>query len=171
MKKVVILVILMSVIACNQKNNTENENNEKEKIINSLLNKMYYAYSHEALNDTLIFSKEVVELNNQCDSISIVDAKRIANSNNPTDKPILREGSLVSSLYEGVTDFKINEIKTVNGKTEVTVTLSNKHYPTLEQWNEKIILIAQNGLKIDDIYFDEDMTLKKSLINFIKLND
>jgi len=179
MKKIGILGILMSVIACNQKNNTENANNEKEQIINVSLKKMYYGDSHDMypLNDTLFFSKEIVELNSQCDSVSKVDAERIANSNSPTDKPILREGSRVSSLYEGVTDFKINEIKTINEKTEVTVTLSNKHYPTQKQWNEKIIFIDQNGLKIDNIYFDKDIlnttepNLKKSLINFIKQMD
>jgi signal recognition particle subunit SEC65 len=180
MKKIVILGILMSVIACNQKNNSENTNNEKEKILNSSLQKMYYGDSHDKypLNDTLIFSKEIVALNRQCDSVSKVDAQRIANSKHQTDKPFLREGSRVSSLYEGVTDFKINEMKTVNEKIEVTVNLSNKHYPTQKTWNEKIIFIDQNGLKIDNIYFDKDIinyqidpNLKKSLTNFIKQID
>ena len=179
MKKIIIVGILMSFIACNQKNNTENANNEKKNIINGSLKKMYFGDNHDMypLNDTLIFSKEVVELNSQCDSVSKVDVQRIANSNNPTDKPTLREGSSVSSLYEGVTDFQINEIKTVNEKTEVTVTLSNKQYPTQKKWNEKIIFIDQNGLKIDNIYFDRDLVkttepnLKKSLTSFIKQID
>lgn len=74
-------------------------------------------------------------------------------------------------------DFQINEIKTVNEKTEVTVTLSNKQYPTQKKWNEKIIFIDQNGLKIDNIYFDKDLVkttepnLKKSLTSFIKQID
>jgi hypothetical protein len=179
MKKIMILGILMSVMACNQKNKTENGNNEnKEKIISSL-KKMYHEDSHNnyPLNDTKIFSKEIVELNRECESITSADVERIAKSNNPTDKPLLREGSRISSLYEGVTDFKINEMKTVNEKTEVTVTLSNKHYPTQKQWNEKIIFIDQNGLKIDNIYFNKDIlkttepNLKKSLINFIKQID
>lgn len=174
MKKIIILVVLISLVACNQKNKTEN-NIIKEEIISSL-KKMYAQDSHHEypLNDTIIFSKEIVELNRKCDSITSADVERIAKSNNPTDKPLLREGSRISSLYEGVTDFKINQIKTVNKKTEVTVTLSNKHYPSEKQWNEKIIFIDQNGLKIDNIYFNKDLlstsepNLKKSFVNFIK---
>jgi signal recognition particle subunit SEC65 len=88
--------------------------------------------------------EEIVELNRQCDSVTNADVERIAKSNSPTDKPLLREGSRISSFHEGVTDFKIKEIKTINEKTEVTVTLSNKHYPTQKQWDEKIIFIEQN---------------------------
>ncbi len=179
MKKILILGLLMGVIACNQKNNTENANNENKEKIKSSLKKMYYedSYNKYPLDDTIIFSKEIVELNRKCDSVSEADAERIAKSNHPTDKPVLREGSRVSSLYEGVTDFKINEIKTIDKKTEVTVTLSNKHYPTQKAWNEKIIFIDENGLKIENIYFNKDMlsytepNLKKSLINFIKQTD
>jgi signal recognition particle subunit SEC65 len=176
MNKILILGLLISVLACNQKNKTENPINENEEKINSSLKKMYYEDSHNEymLNDTSIFSKEIVELNRQCDSITNVDVERIAKSDHPTDKPVLREGSRISSFYEGVTDFKINEIKTINEKTEVTVTLSNKNYPTQKQWNEKIVFIDQNGLKIENIYFSKDIinyqidpNLKKSLINFI----
>ena len=167
----------MCVIACNQKNKTENTNILNKEKINSLLKIMYNADSEFSLNDTIIFSKEIVELNRLCDSITNADVQRIAKSNNPTDKPLLREGSRVSSLYEGVTDFKINEIKSINEKTEVSVTLSNKNYPTQKPWDEKIIFIDQNGFKIENIYFDKDIlktnepTLKKTLENFIKQVD
>jgi hypothetical protein len=169
MKKILILGVFISIMACNQRNKTENANNEMKKIINSSLKKMYQEAVHD-MNDTLIFSKEVVKLNRRCDSLTNADAERIAKSNMPTDKPYLREGSRVSSFAEGVTDFKINEIKTINNKTEVTVTLSNKYYPTQKQWNEKIIFIDENSMKIENIYFNEDMesNLKKSLINFVK---
>lgn len=180
MNKIVILGALISVLACNQKNKTENLNNENKEKINSSLKKMYFEDSRNEylLNDTIIFSKNIVELNRQCDSVTNADVERIAKSNQPTDKPVLREGSRISSLYEGVTDFKINEIKTINEKTEVTVTLSNKHYPTQKQWDEKIIFIDENGLKIENIYFNKDLinyqidpNLKKSLTNFIKQVD
>jgi signal recognition particle subunit SEC65 len=180
MNKIVILGVLMSVLACNQKNKTENATNENKENINSSLKKMYDEDSHNEnlLNDPTLFSKEIVELNKQCDSVTNLDVERIAKSNHPKDKPVLREGSRISSLYEGVTDFKINEMKTINEKIEVTVALSSKHYPTQKQWNEKIIFIDQNGLKIDNIYFNKDMlnyqiepNLKKSLMNFIKQAD
>jgi len=179
MKRIVILGVLMSLIACNQKNRTENANNVNEEKINSLLEKMYNEDRNNeyVLNDTIIFSKEIVELNRLCDSITNADVQRIAKSDHPTDKPLLREGSRVSSLYEGVTDFKINEIKSINDKIVVTVSLSNKNYPTQKQWEEKIIFIEQNGLKIENIYFNKDIlnttepNLKISLVNFIKKID
>jgi hypothetical protein len=176
MNKIVILGILMSVMACNQNIKTENTKKEQKEIIRSLLKQMYYedVYMESPLDNTLIFTKEVVALNKQCDSVTDADAERIAKSDFPTDKPYMREGSLISSLYEGVTHFYINDIKTVKEQTIVTVTLSNKHYPSQKQWKEKIIFINQNGLKIDNIYFDNDLldttkpNLKKSLMIFIK---
>lgn len=167
----------MCVIACNQKNKIENTKSINKEKIKSLLKIMYNADSEFSLNDTILFSKEIVELNRRCDSITNADVQRIAKSNHPTDKPLLREGSRVSSLYEGVTDFKINEIKSINEKTEVSVTLSNKNYPTQKPWDEKIIFIDQNGFKIENIYFDKDIlktnepALKKTLENFIKKFD
>ncbi len=73
MNKIVILGIIMSAIACNRKN---------EETINSSLEKMYYQDSHDAypLNDTMIFSKEIVELNRQCDAITNEDIERISKS-------------------------------------------------------------------------------------------
>lgn len=185
MKKIIILGIFISIIACNKESTSENQNREtvntdKEKINNSL-KKMYNGdidiNAQYPLGDTLIFSKGIVALNSQCDSVTDADAERIAKSDSPGDKPLLREGSRVSSLYEGVTDFKIAEIKTVGEKIEVTVTLSNKNYPEQKAWNEKIIFINQNGLKIDNIYFDKDISnpdyldLREVLIGFIKQID
>jgi hypothetical protein len=178
MNKIVILGVLISFLACNQKNKTENAINANEEKISVSLKKMYDedGRNENLLNDTLIFSKEIVELNRQCDSVTNADVERIAKSNSPTDKPLLREGSRISSFHEGVTDFKIKEIKTINEKTEVTVILSNKNYPTQKQWDEKIIFIDQNGLKIENIYFNKDIinyqidpNLKNALTNFIKL--
>ncbi|MDI9858063.1 hypothetical protein [Flectobacillus roseus] len=179
MKRTLVLGVLVGFIACNQKNSNEKANTIDNKKINSLLEKMYSEDGHNdvLLNDTMIFSKDIVVLNMRCDSITQADIRRIARSNHPTDKPLSREGSRVSSLHEGVTDFKINNIKSVNDKTEVTVTLSNKNYPTQKQWIEKIIFTDQNGLKIENIYFNQNMlhttepNLKKSLINFIKQID
>ena len=185
MKKIIVLGIFISMMACNKKNVSENqnlENNAKSKeTITASLRKMYDAEFHNQypLEDTLIFSKEIVKLNSQCDSVTKADTERIAKSNYPLDKPFLREGSRVSALQEGVTDFKITEIKTISDRTEVNVTLSNKNYPELKPWNERVVFINQNGLKIDNIYFKLDKeasasnysTLKKTLVSFIKQAD
>jgi rhodanese-related sulfurtransferase len=64
------------------------------------------------------------------DSVQIIDTR--------TDVEFL-QGYIPGSIHIG-----LDEIKTVNAKTEVTVTLSNKHYPTQKEWNEKIIFINQN---------------------------
>ena len=60
MKRIVILGLVMCVIACNQKNKTENTNSINKEKINSLLKIMYNADSEFSLNDTIIFSKEIL---------------------------------------------------------------------------------------------------------------
>ena len=91
MNKILILGVLISFLACNQKNKTENAINANEEKISVSLKKMYDedGRNENLLNDTLIFSKEIVELNRQCDSVTNADVERIAKSNSPTDKPLL----------------------------------------------------------------------------------
>jgi hypothetical protein len=110
------------------------------------------------LANTLLFSKEMVELNRICDSLIKVDIQRIRNSDTPNEKPVLREGSSISSFYEGVTDFEINEIVIKGDDVHVVVTLSNRFYQDQLPWEERIVLIEEDGLKIDDIFFDINLT-------------
>jgi len=173
MRKLALIGFFVSIIACNQSKSTENSKSEKDnsqEIINTMLNKMYVGdlESKYPLKDTLLFSKEIVELNKKCDSLTILDSERIANSKNPSDKPIQREGSNISSFYEGVTDFKIKEIKENGENIEVLVTLSNKFYKDQKPWNEKIMFITEGGLKIDNIFFDEKVNIESSLKNNLK---
>lgn len=173
MKKLVTIGFLISLIACNQNKSSEKTDSEKEntkEVINAMLSKMYVGdrESKYPLEDTLLFSKEIVALNTKCDSITTLDTKRIANSNSPSDKPLLREGSIISSLYEGVTDYKINKINDKGKQIEVEVTLSNKFYKDQKPWNERIILITEGRLKIDDIYFDQNLANESSLKNKLR---
>jgi hypothetical protein len=173
MKKLLTIGFLISLIACNQNKSAEKTNSEKENAkatINAMLSKMYVGdrESKSPLEDTLLFSKEIVALNTKCDSITQLDTKRIAHSNSPSDKPLLREGSAISSLYEGVTDYKINKINDNGKNIEVLVTLSNKFYKDQKPWKERIVFSTEGGLKIDDIYFDQNLANASSLKNYLK---
>lgn len=179
MKIIAISVVLMSLVACNQKTKHGHASSLNEEKIDGLLGKMYYEDRHNdfVMHDTAIFSYEIIELNRRCDSVTLADIQRIEKSNHPNEKPLLREGSRVSSFYEGVTDYVIEEIKSVDEKIEITVALSNKNYPAQNHWNEKIIMIEQNGLKIENIYFNKDISnrtepsLKEYLEGFIHQMD
>jgi hypothetical protein len=61
MNKIVILGVLMSVMACNPKNKTENENKENKEKINSSLKKMYYE-ENQNLQNVIVKIKNNLEI-------------------------------------------------------------------------------------------------------------
>jgi hypothetical protein len=184
MRKTTLLIALVILVACNEKTPTLTEKQaveltKNDGVINKLLRKMYEndVKKDDPLSDASIFSKEIVALNEKCNAVTQKDIDRIAKSNYPTDKPLIREGSSATSLYEGATDFVIEKM-IVNEKTmEIFVALSNKSDENhTMKWKDKLLLIDENGWKVDNIYFDKKLSqpdsknpnLKENLISFSK---
>lgn len=108
---------------------------------------------------------------------------RVKNSAHPDEKPLIFEGAIFSSLYEGFTDYKILSINIKDKKADVAVQLeysdadAEKDSPKDPQkivWTDQIHLIntGNNSWRIDNITFDKKMAnsgdLKARMIDFVK---
>lgn len=163
--KIFVSVILFFCSGCGEKT---------EKEITRTINDFYKNYkgNFREANDTLISNdlKSIIKKTIDFEKQSAIEIKK---SQYPTDKPQLIEGEVFVGLYEGYTGFKIKEIKKTKNKVRITVILEfiNSNYD--KKWNDEIVLINENGWKIDDvIYLTEskhNKSLKTLLEKFIKL--
>ncbi len=78
-------------------------------------------------------------------------AARVKASDFPNDKPQILEGEIFSGLYEGFTGFETGPENVTDGQAVVEVRFRNDHYGV--DWTDEIVLIDENGWKIDDVRY------------------
>lgn len=78
-------------------------------------------------------------------------AVRVKASEFPSDKPLILEGEIFSGLYEGFTGYEIGDERLADGQAAVEVRFRNEPYGVT--WTDEIILIDDNGWKIDDVRY------------------
>jgi hypothetical protein len=87
----------------------------------------------------------------------------------PTDKPLLIEGDIFSSLYEGRTSAKVQSIAIDEQKAKAILALENKPYNT--QWTDTVLLVNENKVwKIDDVVYghaNKQGSTRQVLNNFL----
>ncbi|MBU3677181.1 MAG: DUF3828 domain-containing protein [Chitinophagaceae bacterium] len=87
----------------------------------------------------------------------------------PTDKPMLIEGDIFSSLYEGRTSAKVKSIRYKDNNALVVMDLENKPYNT--KWSDTAVLTKEgNTWKIDNVLFGQNNNMgntKAVLNNFL----
>lgn len=123
-----------------------------------------------------MFSPEVEKTFQEAINTSKADIENVKKSDHPTDKPLLMEGSIFTSLYEGYTRYKIKSIAVMKGTkpaymtADVTISLENSNYPNEKdaKWIDTIQLVnsLDSGWKIDNIKFNNG-NLKSNLNSFI----
>ncbi|SQB28810.1 hypothetical protein [Chryseobacterium jejuense] len=86
------------------------------------------------------------------------------NSDHPDEKPLIFEGAIFSSLYEGYTGYTIKSIRIHDKTAEALVQFEyNTAFPK-ESWTDVIQLIdTDKGWKIDNIIFDKKLTILRIL--------
>ena len=71
----------------------------------------------------------------------------------PTDKPMMIEGDVFTSLYEGQDSVSIEEILMEGQVAHVKVMFQNTAYN--HKWSDQIILIKENNTwKIDNVVYE-----------------
>lgn len=112
------------------------------------------AIYHEPISEDL-FSKDLKNILEGAISTSKTDIEKVKNSDHPDEKPLIFEGAIFSSLYEGYTNYKIESI-TIKGKTaEALVQFEYDMASPKVIWKDKIELINMDKeWKIDNIIFD-----------------
>jgi len=156
-------LLVIGLVSCARNLKTE---------IEPIINKVYArnnSFSTDNL-DTLILSKNTYKLIDKTNQITLIDIDRIKKSEYPTDKPLVLEGDLFSSLYEGHTSFTITSVKEENNKANVTLQFYNKDFK--ERWNDNLVLVNEHGWKIEDVIYHHpsasNTSLKKVLEDFIE---
>lgn len=91
---------------------------------------------------------------------SVVDgekesAARVKASDFPNDKPLILEGEVFTGLYEGFTAFEIIGETASEGQTVVRVRFRNEPYNVT--WTDEVVLVEENGWKIDDVRYAQKM--------------
>ena len=126
--------------------------NNSKKEINTLVDTFYkkYQLDRTTIDKTLLtenLSKLIVDAENK----EKAETELVAHSKFPTDKPLILEGDIFTSLYEGQNSFKINEIKIDGNNATVKIQFTNTFNKLI--WEDQILLIKEKGWKIDNVLF------------------
>ncbi|SDR08568.1 hypothetical protein SAMN05421664_3469 [Chryseobacterium soldanellicola] len=177
------LSIFLLFTGC-KKSENHPKNFDADKKITEKLEEFYriYGKSSDAIYNQPIpknlFSSDLEKTFQKAIDLSKTDIKKVKKSDHPGDKPLLLEGSIFTSLYEGFTDYKIvsivvlNDSKPLESSATVIVELKNTHYPNAK-WTDiiRFINFQESGWKIDNVVFSKKMSqipdVKTSLQNFI----
>lgn len=160
------------------KNNETRPSVSADTEITQKVNQLYKEYDgskksiyNQSFSDSL-FSPELKKTLEDAIHASEADIERVKKSDHPDEKPLLFEGAVFSSLYEGYTGYKIKSVTidpsgtSANAAVELEYTLS----PPKIKWTDNVQLInSGQGWKIDNIRFDSignAKDLKTSLKEF-----
>ncbi|WES99071.1 hypothetical protein P2W68_05510 [Chryseobacterium arthrosphaerae] len=186
------LFLYLSLILCLTACRKTGPVSADRKAITEKVNRLYHQYgsSNEAVYNQPIsddlFSPELKKLLETSINTSKADIEKVKNSDYPDEKPLLFEGAIFSSLYEGYSSYSIQSIDIKDNTADVVINLehsdagihSEKDNPTTSSkilWKDSIHLINTDnrGWRIDNISFDKKMAgskdLKTSLTNFTQI--
>jgi hypothetical protein len=175
------LTIFLVLVSC--KNHQDYKKESAEPEIREKVSKLYnlYSQSNEALYDRPIpkdlFSSDLEEIIKKAVYISKEDIEKVKKSKYPTDKPLILEGELFSSLYEGYTTYKIKSVNIIANTANVSVDFQYDKVSPQIVWTDTIHLIITDDKhwKIDNITFNNSIStatdLKNSLDGFISYGE
>jgi hypothetical protein len=175
------LTIFLVLVNC--KNHQDYKKESAEPEIREKVSKLYnlYSQSNEALYDRPLpkdlFSSDLEEIIKKAVYISKEDIEKVKKSKYPTDKPLILEGELFSSLYEGYTTYKIKSVNIIANTANVSVDFQYDKVSPQIVWTDTIHLIITDDKhwKIDNITFNNSIStatdLKNSLDGFISYGE
>lgn len=172
------LSIILSFTACKKAESTSAD----KKIITEKVNQLYHQYgtSNEAVYNQPIpddlFSPELKKTIETAINVSKADIEKVKNSDYPDEKPLIFEGAIFSSLYEGYTHYTIQSINLESNTAEAIIAFEHagevadpkKEIPMAVPkivWNDRIhfVNITGKGWRIDNIIFDKKIAGSKDL--------
>ncbi len=145
MQAVLGIAISLMMTACSQK--------PSESPV-AIVQKIYNTpnpFRNEKLDSTL-FTSELFQLISQSKETEQKSRETIRMSKAPTDKPLLIEGEIFASLYEGYTGFKVLATEVVKDTALLSVEFTNQSYQQV--WTDKVRLIAVAGSwKLENVLY------------------
>jgi len=79
------------------------------------------------------------------------DRARVKASAFPDEKPMLIEGDIFTSLYEGQTRARVEQVELNDGRALARVAFENTAYDIA--WTDRVALVDENGWKIDNVIY------------------
>ena len=177
MKKLFLyLGIFLFFVSC--KKNEAKPSLSSDAAINEKVNTLYtqYGKSNDAVYNQPIpdalFSQDLKKVLEDAINASKADIEKVKKSDHPDEKPLIFEGAMFSSLYEGFTSYKIKSVK-VQGKTaDAQVEFEYNMSSPKETWIDTVHLTdTGKGWRIDNITFDtigNSKDLKARLTEFVQ---
>lgn len=123
---------------------------------------------HSQVNQTAL-STQLAGLLQQAIEAEKIDAEQTKNGPFPTDKPMLIEGDIFSSIYEGRTGVTVKSVQIDKQQAKAVLALENKAYKM--HWTDTAILVKENeAWKIDDVVYGQSTqgSTKRVLNSFIE---
>jgi len=104
--------------------------------------------------DSALFTKDLYLLITQSKQTEQKSRETIRMSKAPTDKPLLIEGEVFASVYEGYSSFKVLNTELVKDTALLSVEFANQSYQQV--WTDKVRLIAVGGSwKLDNVIYSK----------------
>lgn len=152
-------LLLTLLIGCDAQKETKIQ-------IESKINSFYTSHPsiYEMDLDSAILSQEIIDKIKNIRKLTELDRQKIENSESPTDKPFLLEGSTFTSLSDGYTSFIIQEITIKEDTAEVMIDFEYASEPPVA-WTDKVILVNNGGWKIQNIIFSTEFEGNTDLID------
>ncbi|MCH6198367.1 DUF3828 domain-containing protein [Aquiflexum sp. LQ15W] len=128
--------------------------NNQEAEIKSVIEGFYSGYDGDFRTaDTVMISNKLKDLVSKAVEKEIFEAKKMKESDYPTDKPMMIEGDVFTSLYEGQDSVSIEKISMEGQVAHVKVMFQNTAYK--HSWSDQIILIKENNKwRIDNVIYE-----------------
>ncbi|MCW1961920.1 hypothetical protein [Chryseobacterium viscerum] len=177
MKKLFLcLGIFLFFVSC--KKNESQPALSPDTAINEKVNELYtqYGKSNEAIYNQPIpdslFSQDLKKVLDEAIHASKADIERVKKSDHPDEKPLIFEGAIFSSLYEGFTSYKIKSVKIQDKTAEALVAFEYNDAGSKETWMDTVHLTnTEKGWRIDNVTFDKignSKDLKARLKEFVQ---
>jgi hypothetical protein len=166
-----IFILLSSIILFSGCENAEQEVND------SIVHFYKNHPTHYWEVDKKLLSQELNSLLEKTAIRGQLDVETIAKSTSPYDKPILLEYAIFASRLEGELGFAVNKISINGNQARVVMDFTSTWVATndVDKWSDEVILINEDGWKVDDVIYSKDDwntansldTLKHVLLDFI----
>ncbi|MGG5207759.1 hypothetical protein ACQWU4_02345 [Chryseobacterium sp. MIQD13] len=171
------LSIFFFFAACKKTDSLPKVSAETE--ITQKVNELYklYGSSEDVYNKPFsdsLFSPELKKTLENAVNASKADIEKVKQSDHPTDKPLLFEGAVFSSLYEGYNNYKIKSvaIDPSGDSADASVAFEYTKSSPKFAWTDKVHLIKSgNEWKIDNVSFDSlgnSKDLRANLKEFVQ---
>lgn len=177
MKKLLLcLGIFLFFVSC--KKDKPQPDISPESAINEKVNELYtqYGKSSEAIYNQPIpdslFSQDLKKVLDNAINASKADIERVKKSDHPDEKPLIFEGAIFSSLYEGFTSYTIKSVKIQDKTAEALVAFEYNMSSPKVTWMDVVHLThTEKGWRVDNVTFDtigNSKDLKARLTEFVQ---